>query len=255
MSLWPKRCAQLSGVATACFMVAWTSTAAAQDADHLVLGAGVLARPDYQGSDHYRVQALPVIDVRKGRVFANLANGVGVTLVETDNVTVGVSAMYMPGYRRRDVPSGIDKLSLGVGPRVFASVQGGGVIAALGVVKGVSGGTKGVLADASLSYPMQLSPRVSLTPNLGATWSDSKHNDRYFGVNAAEAQASGLPAFSAGAGFKDVFASVTLAYRLTDRIALSATAGGTTLVGDIKDSPLVRETTQVTGVLAAAYRF
>jgi outer membrane protein len=101
----------------------------------------------------------------------------------------------------------------------------------------MSGGTGGIIADASLSYPVLISSKFSLTPTVGATWANRQHNDRYFGVDNLEASASGLSPFSTGAGFKDISGTLTATYRLTDRIALSVTGGVTTLLNDMKKKP------------------
>ncbi|SEH19130.1 outer membrane protein [Sphingopyxis sp. YR583] len=222
--------------------------------DHVVLGAGIALTPEYQGSDDYRLIPIPVIDIKEGRLFANLRNGIGVEAIGSEHVTVGASLVFIPGYRRRDVPAGVDRLSSGVGGRIFANLRAGGAVATVGVVKGISGGTEGIVADASLSYPLALSTRLTVTPTLGATWADRKHNDGYFGITAAEALASGLPAFTAGSGFKDVSAALTTSYRLSDRLTLSATGSVTSLLGAVKDSPLVMKQTQPFGILTLSYR-
>jgi len=224
------------------------------DRDHVVLGIGVAATPAYQGADDLRVQPLPAIDIQEGWLFANLRNGIGVMPIGTDHVDIGASAVFVQGYRRRDVPAGIDRLKDGVGARVFANLRAGGIVATVGATRIVSGGTGGLVADASVSYPVQVSQRFTLTPTIGATWANGKHNDRYFGVTQAESLASGLPRFTTGAGFKDVSGLLTASYRVTDRITLSATGGVTSLIGDVKDSPIVEKKTAPSGILTLTYR-
>lgn len=232
----------------------WVPAVHAQEQDHVVLGAGVAVTPDYQGADDYRIIPIPVIDIKEGWLFANLRNGVGIEPIDTEHVSVGASIVFLPGYRRRDVPVGVDKLSSGVGGRVFANLRAGGAVATLGVVKGISGGTEGVVADASLSYPIALTSSFTLTPTIGTTWANRKHNDGYFGITSTEALASGLPTFAADSGFKDVSAALTASYRLTDRFTLSATGSVTSLLGAVKDSPLVMKKTQPTAILTLTYR-
>lgn len=246
--------ARLGALFSASLLAAWVGDARAQDQDHVVLGVGAAWTPAHQGSDEYRLTPLPAIDIKKGWLFANLRNGIGIEPISTDVVTVGASAVFVQGYRKRDVPKGIDKLSDGVGARLFTTFRAGGFVATLGTVKILSGGTKGVIADASLSYPVRVSSRFTLTPTIGTSWADRKHNDGYFGVTAAESLASGLPRFTAGAGFKDVSAALTASYRLTDRITLSATGSAMSLLGAVKDSPLVERKTQPLGILSFTYR-
>jgi outer membrane protein len=239
----------------------WCSAARAQeegqapDKDHFVVGTGVGYMPVYQGAEDYRVQPVPVIDISWGPFFANLRNGIGINIIDTDHVTIGGSVAIMPGYRGQDAPDGIGKLSVGAGGRGFVSLRGAGFVATVGVTKGFAGSTKGLIVDASLSRPIFVSSRFTLVPAVAATWADKKHNDRYFGVDAAQSLASGLPEFRAGSGFKDASAMLTAQYRLTDRISLGATGGVTTLLGNVKDSPIVVNKTQPLGFLSLSYRF
>jgi outer membrane protein len=234
--------------------VMWTNAAEAQGQDHIVLGAGAAAMPVYQGSKDYRVLPLPAIDIKEGWFFANLRNGIGLEPISTENVTIGASAVFVQGIRRKDLPEGVDKVSDAVGARAFATIRAAGFVTTVGVVKVVSGGTRGLVADASASYPINLSARFTLTPTIGTIWADSKYSDRYFGITPSEALASGLPQFRAGAGIKDVSGSLTASYRLTDRITVSATGTVTSLLGDLKDSPLVEKKTQPFGILTLTYR-
>jgi outer membrane protein len=225
------------------------------DKDHIIIGAGASYAPAYQGADKYIVMPVPAIDVAWGRFYANLRNGIGVNAIDTSVLTIGGGVSVMPGYRAKDAPAGIGKLSFGVGGRIYANVRKGGFIATIGATKGFSGGTKGLLADASLSYPVAISSRLTLIPTIGTTWADKKHNDRYFGVSARQSLASGLPEFHTGSGFKDASAMLTANYRLTNRISLGASGGVTTLLGNMKDSPLVYHKTQPVGFLSLSYRF
>jgi outer membrane protein len=230
------------------------STADAQEQDHIILGVGGSVAPTYQGAKNDRVLPIPAIDIKQGPFFANLRNGVGIAPISNDVVTIGASVNFMQGYRARDVPYGVYALSDGVGARIFATIRAAGFVATIGATKGVLNGTKGAIVDASVSYPIQLSSEFSLTPTFGATWADRRHNDRYFGVSPIQALTSGLPQFDTGSGVKDISGTLTASYRLTDRITLSATGGVTSLVGAMKDSPLVFNKTQPFGFLMLTYR-
>ena len=138
---------------------------------------------------------------------------------------------------------------------MFTTIRTHGFIATAGAVKVVSGGSRGLVADASLAYPVHATSRITLTPIIGTTWADRTYNDHYFGITPTEALASGRSQFSARAGFKDVTGMLTIAYRLTDHLTLSATGGATALVGNVRNSPLVDQKTQPTGILALSYRF
>ncbi len=249
---------RLLALAPLSVLVFWSAPAHAQDQgqdqDHVVVGLGASYGPAYDGADTYRVMPIPAIDVKKGRFFANFHDGVGLDVLESDHLTVGAGLVYMPGYRQQDVPKGVDRLKMGVGGRVFASLKEGGFVGTVGITQDIVGGTKGLIADTSLSYPISVTDRFTVIPSIGASWANGKYNDGYFGVDRTEATASGLAQFQAGSGFKDASAMLTLSYRLTDRINLGVTGGVTSLLGDDQNSPLVVHKTGPMGFFSLSYR-
>jgi MipA family protein len=240
------------------------STAQAQDSDeapkqdqnHILLGLGAEDAPAYEGARKHRVLPLPALDVQWGSFFANLDNGIGINLIDSEFVTVGTSVMFMPGYRSEDAPKGIGTLSVGAGGRAFVSLHAAGLVATVGGTKGVAGGTKGTVADATLSYPIAMTARFRLTPSIATTWADAKHNNRYFGVDAQQSLASGLPQFAPGKGVKDASAQLSATYILSEHFVLGVSVGATTLLNKVKDSPIVfHKNAQPTGLVYIAYRF
>jgi outer membrane protein len=222
--------------------------------DRIVLGIGAAVTPVYQGADDYRVLPLPAIDIVEGPIYANFRNGVGLNFVSRPGFTIGSGVTFMPGYRRRDVPEGVGRMTSGAGARVFAAVSSGRVIATLGATQGFVGSTRGFIADASLSYPVIASRKLIVTPSIATSFADLRHNDRYFGISAAEAQASGLTAWRGKAGFKDASTLLTAIYRLDDRISISGSVGATRLLGRTASSPLVKHRTLPSGFLSVTYR-
>lgn len=226
----------------------------AQTRDYVVVGIGAVHSPAYQGADDYRTMPVPVVDIVREPFFANLRNGVGIHVVDTPTMTLGGGIAFLPGYRRSDAPYGIGRLSPGAGGRLFVSIRSGGLVATLGGTQGFAGGTGGFLADAGLAYPIVVDARLRLITAVGTSWANAKHNDRYFGVSVRQARASGLPEFHVYQGFKDVSASLSAIYSLSDRLSLSATAGGATLLGDVQHSPIVSDQLQPMGLLSVSFR-
>lgn len=223
--------------------------------DHISIGIGAAYMPAYQGSNKYRFMPLPAIDIQFDRFFVNFQDGIGANLFDSESVTVGVGLTPAIGYRAKDVPAGIGKLSLGLGARGFVKIRQFGFEATLGGTKILAGNTKGILVDASLSYPVMISEKLTLNPSIGTTYGDRKHNNRYFGITSQQSLASGLPQFRAGSGFIDAKADIGLQYRLTNRIGVGVVGGVTTLLGDVKDSPIVKRKTQPYGIAFFSYNF
>lgn len=223
--------------------------------NQFVIGVGGAYQPGYLGSDDYRFQPLPMVDIKQGRFFANFQDGIGANLIDSDSVTIGAGFTMADNYRSKDVPDGIGKLKMGLGARGFVKLRQAGFEAVLGGTKIVTGGTEGIVADASLSYPIFVSPSFMLMPSVGGRWADRKHNNRYFGINAQQSTASGLPQFSTGSGLLDAKAELGAMFRLTDRINLGVIGGVSTLLGNVKNSPIVEKKTSPFGIFFIGYSF
>lgn len=235
--------------------LAFPTAASAQSRDHVTLGVGAGVVPEYQGSEDYRFLPIPVIDAQSGQFFASLRNGIGVNVIEIGPLTAGASVALVGGYRRRDVPDGVRRVSTTAGGRLFANLKFDKLSFTVGATKAVAGGTRGVVADASLSYALPLSDRITVIPTVGTSWANGKHMNRYFGIEAGEAIDSGLPFYRAGSSFKDVSGLVTASYRLDAHWSLGATGGITRLLGDAADSPLNERRWQPSGFMFIAYTF
>lgn len=241
----------------ACLIAASAAPALAQDRDpnRAVVGLAGVYAPAYQGGDDYRMIPFPVLDLQYGRYFVSSRKGVGATLLRGPAVSVGAGVTYVPGYRRRDAPVGIGRLSGGAGARISAEARLGQLVAGLAATKALTGDVDGTLVDASLAMPVRASARLTLIPSVSATWADGAYNRAYFGIDARQAAASGLAAYRPGGGLKDVSASLTASYRLNDKVTLGATGAVSSLRGDAKKSPIVVDPTQPAAFVSVAYRF
>lgn len=235
--------------------LAFSGAANAQSGDHVTLGVAAGVVPEYQGSDDYRFFPIPVIDAQFGQFFISLRNGIGVNVIEFGPLTAGASVALVGGYRRRDVPVGVRRISTTAGARLFANLTLDNLSVTVGATKAVAGGTRGVVAEVSLSYALPLSDRMMVIPSVGASWANGQHLNRYFGIDAGEAMASGLPFFRAESGLKDVSGLATASYRLDAHWSLGATGGFTRLLGDAADSPLNMRRWQPSGFMSVAYTF
>lgn len=223
--------------------------------DHITVGAGGMYQPAFTGAKKYRFQPLPLIDIKQGMFFANFQDGIGIAPIDNDVLTAGVSVSMMDNYRRKDVPTGIDRVKFGAGVRGFVTVKQMGFEATVGLTQGVVGGTKGMIADFNLSRPIMVSQRLFLTPSVTVRWANAKHSNRYYGVDERESAASGLAQYRPGSGPLDAKANLGLMYRLTDRIGLGVVGGVSTVLGDNKDSPIVRKKTAPYGLGFVSYSF
>lgn len=222
--------------------------------DHVTIGAGAVVVPSFEGADSTRILPLPAIDIRQGIFIANPVNGVGMDVPVNDAVSLGVGTVFVLGYRKKDLPDGIDKINNAAGIRGHATFRQWGLVGSLGITKAL-GGTKGTTADIQVSYPIRVDERFTIVPAIGTSWGDRKYNDRYFGISDAEAVRSGLTRFDMGSGFKDAVLSLNASYRLSPKWTVAMGASAIRLLGDTTDSPLVQQKLNGTGFLSLAYTF
>lgn len=226
------------------------------EADHITVGVGGMYQPAYMGARKYEFEPILALDIKRGRFFVNFEDGIGFAPIETETFTLGAGIVAVfDNYDREDVPNRANKIDVGAGARGFVSVRQFGFEATAGLTQIFAGSTKGMIADFSLSRDFMVGERLSLTPSIGARWGNAKHNDRFYGIDARQAQESGLAQFRPGAGFLDAEAELMLQYRLTNHIGLGAAGSVTTLLGDVKNSPIVRKKTAPSGMMFLTYTF
>jgi MipA family protein len=105
----------------------------------------------------------------------------------------------------------------------------------------VSGGASGghVTPYASLWVP--LSPTVFVGLGGGLTWSSASFMQQRFGVSPEASAASGLPAYSAGAGVRQYYLWPALLFKVSKQWFAGAGAFWQRISGDGADSPIVGE--------------
>ena len=220
-----------------------------------VLGLGAAARPHFEGSEGHRVSPAPLIDVQKGRFFARTGEGIGLQFISTPRFTAGLGVNWMQGYDKDDAPRGIGELDDALGGRLFVSTQLGRVRATLAATQALTKNERGMLVNARVSYPLQLTDKLTLVPSLSTNWANDKYMVSYFGVDTVRASTSGLPLFQPSAGFKDVSGRVAANYQLTPHWGLAGAVGVSTLLGDASDSPFIERDSYVSGLLGFTYTF
>lgn len=226
-----------------------------ESSEHWTIGAGVAAEPKFQGSDEYKAQPLPLIDVQYGRFFAKTDAGIGVNVIETPGFTAGASVTWMQGYDGDDVPDGIDGADGALGARLFGSARFKGVVATLSATQAVSETDRGLIIDAGLDYPIHATKRLTITPSLGTTWANGKYMDGYFGIDSSEAAASGLGRYEPDSGFKDVSLRLNARYSITESVSALGSVGVSHLFDEAADSPFVEQQTQPTAFIGLTYTF
>lgn len=227
-------------------------------------GGGVaIIVPDYEGSDHYRVRMLPLIDLTYGRhFFIHTQRGIGWRWApDQSNWDASVAVAYRLGRKESDNPAltglgdirGAAELvltgSYSLAPWVFSADlrqqlghQAGGMLV----------GLKG-----AWRIPGPWS-KVSMTLIPSITWANRDYMETRFQIDAGQALRSGYAPFQAGAGIKDLGLAWQTRYTITPRVSLTTLIGYSRLLGDAAQSPIVRQegsVHQVRGIIGIGYSF
>jgi outer membrane scaffolding protein for murein synthesis (MipA/OmpV family) len=221
----------------------------------VTIGAGGVYMPEYEGSDKFDIKPFPIISAKIGDRVEIDTTGITVNLFERDGFRVGVKGGYNLGRQEKDS----DYLR-GLGDIDAAGVIGGvvsygrGPFEVYGSFDKTIGGSEGMTGKlgAKASYRYE---RFIFSADVSGTWADDKEMQTYFGVTPAQSAASGLERYDAKAGIKRVDVKGSITYMMTENWMVTGAAGAGVLMGDAKDSPVVKNDVQPFGMLGVAYRF
>ena len=236
------------------------------------VGAGIGMAPDYEGSDDHEASAafFGRYTWESGRYVA-LAGTTGAGQagrIKANLVPESMSDMWQAGpvlqfrNERDDVDNdkvdSMRKVDSAVEAGAFLGLQSGPWGGSLTYATDVSDEHDGSLIELEGSYTVAMNERLHLTFGANLTYADDDYMDTYFGVNAADAAASGLSTYSADSGIKDVGLSLTARYRLDKSWGLLGSLAYDRLLNDAEDSPLVDDEgdkNQFGATLAVTYSF
>jgi len=233
----------------------------------LTLGVGAGLGPEFEGSSDYR--PIPFLAVRwdHGGYYVQLRG----TRLEA-NVLSGWGFQAGPLLNLRFERDDVENDAVDALPEVDFALEGGAFAQAsltlsrqlpqslsfrMEFLHDVSGVHDGFTASPSLEYSARWSRRFVTSFSLSSTYSGGGFTDAYFSVTPSGAAASGLSAFDADPGIKDVAIGLEVRYRLSESLAVVALARGTRLLGDAGDSPIVDQAgspNQVFGGTLLSYR-
>ncbi|MDH0615348.1 MULTISPECIES: MipA/OmpV family protein [unclassified Agrobacterium] len=222
----------------------------------ITLGVGAAYAPKYEGSDKLEAGAVPMISVGYGDVFSADFSGATLNLLNQNGFRLGIKGGWEAGRKEKD-----DKKNL----RGLGDIKAGGVVGgviAYGVepfeiyakVDKTIGGSEGLTATVGASVSHRVDQFI-LGADLSAIWADDNHMKSYFGVTAAQSARSGLRRYDAKAGFKRIDASASISYMMTENWTITGTGGVGFLLGDAKDSPVVKKDIQPFAMVGVAYTF
>lgn len=231
------------------------------------IGLSVATVPTYEGSPNRRTLAVPDLSLSyRSHDWGTVEfdqRGLFWNAVETGLFRFSLVAQFDPGRRDRDTatlnPTPGDQRLAGMG-NVRSSIEAGAGVGygpVMLVARQSLGqrGSRGTQVDMSVGMPWALSDRLGLHFAVVATWADRDYMQSYFGVTAAQAQATSFSVYTPKAGCRKVEASVSAEYAVAPSWKLQANASFSQLGDEAAASPLVGRRHGASAALALAYEF
>lgn len=221
--------------------------------------AGPAIAPAYPGADRYAIR--PYIDLSRTRAsqfeYEAPDESTSIALIDSDGFSFG-PAIGFEGKRRARDAGGLDEVKFSVELGGAMAYQTGNVRFLAEARKGVSG-HKAVTGMVGVDYIARDADRWLFAIGPRVTFADNKYARRYFGVTAAEALRTGVPAYAPDGGMTMVGGTASLLRQFGDGPwGVFGFAKYDRLVGDAADSPVVRRfgsRDQLSGGIGIAYTF
>lgn len=223
------------------------------------VGAAVIAGHEYQGSDQRRTLVLPVLDYQwASGWFAGVTNGIGYNFSDLPRMQYGLRLTANLGRKEHRASAlrgmgDVDPAAEGGAFFNYSSIQGVSITTSVRYGAGVD--NNGLLVDLGAGYSTTIAPKWRLRAGTMITLANAHYMRSFFGVTSAQSAASGYATYLPEAGARDVRASLALTYAFDQKTSLTAAVSASSLLDDARDSPLTRNRTSGSGVVAFAYAF
>lgn len=225
------------------------------------IGLGPQIYPASPGASDFDIG--PMFDIDRARgddpfAFEAPDESFGFAIVDLAGVRVGPALNFEGPRDAEDIGAPLPKVKFSLEPGGFVEFDLTDSFRVRGELrKGVTGhkgwiGMAGVdwIARDGDAWLFSIGPRV--------TWSNDRYQDAWFGVELADATASGLPVYDPDGGIQAYGATASYETQLSPRWGIQSYVKYDRLVGDAARSPIVRELgsrDQFSGGLALTYTF
>jgi outer membrane protein len=229
----------------------------------VMVGVGGDYKPDFEGAKRSMFSPVPIFSIRRAgstEQFRGPRDSASIALIDFGNLRAGPAGKFVSSRKA----SNYSELN-GLGD-VKTTVELGGFVEyypvdwfrTRGELRQGIGGHHGVVADLSADVIVPVMQRLTLSVGPRFTWESTSATAPYFGIDAVQAIASGLPAFNAKGGAHSVGAGAQVSYRINPQWEAHAYVEYERLLGDAANSPLVTlrgSPNQTTVGIGASYAF
>jgi len=229
----------------------------------VMVGVGGEYRPSFEGSKNSMLSPIPIFTIRRAgsaEPFRAPRDSASVALIDFGDLRAGPAAKFIPGRKSYNY----SELN-GLGD-VKAAVELGGFVEYYPVdwfrvrseVRQGLGGHHGAVVDLSADFVVPVIQRLTVSAGPRFTWESTQATSPYFGVDAMQAAASGLPIFDAKGGAHSAGFGTQVKYRIHPQWEIHSYIEYERLLGDAAKSPLVAtrgSVNQTTVGIGASYAF
>lgn len=171
-------------------------------------------------------------------IYANGLDGLGWNAVKRDGLHAGVQ--LRPRFAAGDI-DGMDRPGLGADAALYAFKRlPGNVVVGGRIQHDATGDDAGLEYYGSVSH-QRVTPVGLLQAMAYMRGGDDARVQRYYGVTAQEAANASYAAFTPSGGLSAAGAAALLAVPIGDRFGVGAFVNYEQRLGDIKDSPLIKD--------------
>ena len=232
--------------------------------DYVLIGAGLRARPAYDGSDSQRGELVPVLRYYGRPWFARTTQGVlegGARIELAPGLNLGAQLAYEGGraasesgfLRSHDVPDIDPGISFGLHAE-WDRKLGPVPITLLARVRRHAHADRGAQADLRINAGIYGEGGVLAGAFAQATWANTKSVQSFYGITPQQS-VTGLTAYDAGSG--PLFTSIGFlgSIDLSREWLALGSVEARKLRGDAARSPLTERTSNYYASVGLAYRF
>ena len=215
------------------------------------------ARPRYAGAPSYRIQSLPLFDLRYQDIaFISAIEGIGVNILRSPTHRIGIALNYDAGRSPHDAPALTNLADIRAAPeaKIFVDYVMFPIVLRADLRQSI-GGAPGLIADAAVYAPIFSSDQLVIFSGLSLTWASRRSMNAHFGVSAREALAAGLAPYETNAGLRSFGFGNDLTWTFTNHWLLNAALSIQTLAPDAYRSPIVQTRGEPAASVALGYTF
>jgi len=210
----------------------------------VMAGIGGEYRPDFEGSKHWMLSPIPIFTIRRAgsaEPFRAPRDSASIALIDFGDLRAGPAAKFIPGRKSYNYSelNGLGDVKAAVELGGFAEYYPVDWFRVRSEVRQGLGGHHGAVVDLSADFVVPVIQRLTLSAGPRFTWKSTQATSPYFGIDAVQAVASGLPIFDAKGGAHSAGFGTQVKYRINPQWEVHSYIEYERLLGDAAKSPLV----------------